>query len=346
MNSKYGKYGEVKGLRGRYHDFLGINFDFRTPGKLKLDMIQYVRNMLDDFPIKFTKEDKTPTPAGNNLLESGGKILAKSRKEQFHSTVAKGLFLTKRARPDIHTVISILCTRVKEPTESDWAKLVRMMKYLHSTWWFTLNIVAEDISTIKWMVDASFAVHPDYKSHTGATLQFGGSTSMGAIATVSRKQKLNTKSSTEAELVGADDISSLILWTQLFMESQGYPITKNILYQDNKSAILLEQNGKQSSSKRTRHLNIRYFFLTDQHDRGNVSIEYCPTDQMVGDYMTKPLQGNKFIRFRNLIMGKQEVDPMERVREKHQKCGIIHISRDQNMMGHDGQDPNGQSFQD
>ena len=134
---------------------------------------------------------------------------------------------------------------------------------------------------------------------------------MGSIVSVSRKQKLNTKSSTKAELVGADDITSLILWTQLFMEEQGYPIDRNILYQDNKSAILLERNGKQSSSKRTRHLNIRYFFLTDQLEKGNLEIEYCPTNAMVGDYMTKPLQGTKFVRFRELIMGPQEAEPKE-----------------------------------
>ena len=169
---------------------------------------------------------------------------------------------------------------------------------------------------------------------------------MGAIATVSRKQKLNTKSSTEAELVGADDISSLILWTQLFMDAQGYPIAKNILYQDNKSAILLEQNGKQSSSKRTRHLNIRYFFLTDQHERGNITIEYCPTDEMVGDYMTKPLQGSKFMKFRRLIMGEQQTQPMVKVNESHVQYGIIRTARDQDERKHAGQDSNGQTSQE
>jgi len=85
----------------------------------------------------------------------------------------------------------------------------------------------------------------------------------GALQGLSRKQRMNTRSSTEGELVGADDASVLIMWTLLFMEAQGYEIEKNILYQDNKSTILLEQNGKKSSSKRTRTLNIRYFYLTD-----------------------------------------------------------------------------------
>ena len=105
----------------------------------------------------------------------------------------------------------------------------------------------------------------------------------GAVQSVSRKQKLNTRSSTEAELVGADDMAVMILWTKLFLEEQGCGIKKNILYQDNKSAILLEENGKKSSGKRTRALNVRYFFLTDQVEKGNLQIKYCPTDRRLHD---------------------------------------------------------------
>jgi len=71
-----------------------------------------------------------------------------------------------------------------------------------------------------------------------------------------RKQKLNTRSSTEAKLVGADDMSQLIFWTKLFTEAQGDEIQHNILHQDNKSTVLLLKNGKSSSSKRTRALDI------------------------------------------------------------------------------------------
>ena len=87
------------------------------------------------------------------------------------------------------------------------------------------------------------------------------------------------------------------------MEAQGYKIWKNILYQDNKSTMLLLKNGKRSSGKRTRALNIRYFFLTDQCDKGNLSVEYCPTGEMIGDYLTKPKTGKEFHKFRDLIMG-------------------------------------------
>jgi hypothetical protein len=173
------------------------------------------------------------------------------------------------------------------------------MKYCNGTRNDKLVLSTDDLHVIKWYVDAAFAVHPDLKSHTGAIMSYGG----GAAQSISRKQKLNTRSSTEAELVGADDVAIMIMWTKLFMEAQGYNIEKNILYQDNKSTILLENNGKRSSSKRTRALNIRYFFLTDQIEKGNLSIEYCPTTEMIGDYMSKPLQGKLFQKFKKAIMG-------------------------------------------
>ena len=220
----------------------------------------------------------------------------------YHTMVAKALFRCKRARPDIQPTIAVLCTRVKDPNEADWAKLIRLMNYLNGTTReLRLTLSADNLHCIKWWVDASFAVHPDFKSHTGAVMKFGDGE--GAVQSISRKEKLNTKSSTESELVGADDVSVMILWTKLFLEEQGYEIEKNILYQDNKSAILLETNDKKSSGKRTRALNIRYFFLTDQVEKGNITIEYCPTDGMVGDFHTKPLQGEKFRKFRNEILG-------------------------------------------
>jgi hypothetical protein len=261
-------------------------------------MKDYVAEMVDDSGVKI--KSTRDTPAGEDLLSEGtGAKLDKARAELFHTIVAKGLFICKRARPDIHTAIAILCGRTQAPNENDWCKLIRVLQYLNGTRDFVLTLGADDLHVIKWYVDASFAVHPDFRSHTGGSMTFG----LGAVQTTSRKQKLNTKSSTEAELVGADDLSTMILWTKHFLEAQGYAVEKNILYQDNKSAILLEENGKRSSSKRTRHLNIRYFFLTDQIAKGNLSIEYCPTNSMQGDFFTKPLQGAKYFNFRDEIMG-------------------------------------------
>ena len=153
--------------------------------------------------------------------------------------------------------------RVQNPNKDDWNKLVHLLKFLNGTRNKKLRITADNLVVIKWYVDASFAVHPDYKSHAGATMMFDGG--KGSIMNLSRKQKLSTRSSTESELVGVDDASVLALWTKLVLEALGYDIKKNVMYQDNKSATLLETNGRQSAGKRSRALNIRYFFITEKY---------------------------------------------------------------------------------
>jgi hypothetical protein len=87
------------------------------------------------------------------------------------------------------------------------------------------------------------------------------------------------------------------------MKAQGYGVKDNVLFQDNKSYILLEKNGKASSSKRTKHISIQYFFITDRVRNEEVSLVWCLTGDMIGDYATKPLQGALFRNFRDQFMG-------------------------------------------
>ena len=151
--------------------------------------------------------------------------------------------------------ISVLLTRVRNPSVDDWGKLVRYMQYVKWTRKDILTLSADNLHVLKWYVDASFAVHPDFKSHTGAVLTMGE----GTLQSMSSKQNLNTRSSCESELVSTDDANTKIFWTKLFMEWQGYIIQRNILFQDNKSTILFIKNGRKSAGKRSRAINIRYF---------------------------------------------------------------------------------------
>jgi hypothetical protein len=109
--------------------------------------------------------------------------------------------------------------------------------------------------TLQWWVDASFAIHRDMKSHTGLTMSMG----KGSIISSSTWQKINMKSSMEAELVGVDDSMSIITWVCNFMEEQGFGVKDNVVYRDNQCAILLEWNGQASSGCCSRHINIHYF---------------------------------------------------------------------------------------
>ena len=105
----------------------------------------------------------------------------------------------------------------------------------------------------------------------------------GSVVSFSKKQKINVRSSTEGELVGADDGMSLILWSKYFIEAQGYTVETNKLFQDNKSTMVLEQNGRSSSSKRTKHIKSRYFFIQDKIADGDLEVDHCPTERMWAD---------------------------------------------------------------
>lgn len=242
-----------------------------------------------------TKSSATP----DNLfkVDEDCKKLKPNQAKEFHNLVAKTLYATKRARPDTCTAVTFLTTRVRDPDKNNWAKMVHLMMYIRGTRKLPLILSANGI--LKWWIDGSFTVHPNMRGHTRGGLSLG----RGFPIVNSMKQKLNTRSSMESELVGVDNCMPAILWTRYFMEAQGYGIKENIVFQDNQSAILMEKNGKALSSKCTKHINIRYYFVTDRINKNNLKVECCPMGDMIRDYMTKPNQGALFHKFRDQLMG-------------------------------------------
>ena len=298
LNGKYGTHKPLTVTNGTKHEDLGMTLDYSLPGKVVIDMSSYIRKVIGD--ARPDMDGRVFTLAAANLFEVNETApkLPEEEADYFHHMVARLLFVCKRTRPDIQTAIAFLSTRVRAPDRDDYKKLTRVIRYLRSCPEMNLTLEANNALVIKWYVDGSFAVHPDMKSHTGATMIIG----KGSTYSTSQKQKINTRSSTEAELVAVNDAMGQILWTKYFLESQGYEISNNILEQDNKSALLLEKNGRASSGKRTRHINIRYFFVQDRIASGDMTVEHCPTEEMIGDFFTKPLQGAAFKKFRDAIL--------------------------------------------
>ena len=176
------------------------------------------------------------------------------------------------------------------------------MNYIKLTIGLPLILSIDKSSNIKWHVDTAFSVHMYMRRHTGGFMTMG----IGGAYVQKRKQKLNTKSSTEADLVGVDDVMTKGICTRYFLKYQGQNIHGNIIYQDNQIAIKSENNSRQSSSKRTRHINIRYYFITDRITTQEVSMELCPTLEMIREYFTKALQGSQFCHFCDIILGIHE----------------------------------------
>ena len=146
------------------------------------------------------------------------------------------LFLSPQLRRDIQTAVSFLTTRVKKPDEDDWGQLKRALKYLKETRRLKLTLMIESVDVIKWFVDGSHNTHWDCKGHGSAMMAMG----CGAISSYSRRIKVNTRSSTETELVLVDAYMPEVLWSLYFIQAQGYGVKYAEIHQDNVSAQMLE----------------------------------------------------------------------------------------------------------
>ncbi len=243
LDDKYGAISEVKLTRGKIHEYLGMTLDCTVKGQVLVGMTDYVKKMVSEYPEELIDSPKVASPWMEHLFKvnSSSPQLSPEDKELFHNKTAQGLFLCKRAQPDTCPAIAHFTTRVRNPNEDDKHKMSRMIKYLKQTVNDRLTLRSDGSRCLRWHVDSAFAVLEDFKSQTGITMMMG----QGAVIGKSHKQSLNTRSLTESDMVGADDVAGPMIWAKNFLDAQSYEIKKgnNIMCQDNKSAILLEKNG-------------------------------------------------------------------------------------------------------
>jgi hypothetical protein len=301
MDGEFGQEEPLSKSRGKVHDYLGIVFDFSVKGEVVVDMSNYIRTIFAGMPEDMIGTAATAAAGHLFNVNENPVLLPPEKAEVFHRMVMQLLYLSQRGRPDLQTAVSFLCRRTGAPDEDDYKKLTRVMRYLQGTPDLLLTLSCDGSGLIQWWVDASYGVHADMKSHTGITMSMG----KGSVYSASNAQKIVGCSSTEAELIGVHDAMPMIIWTANFLKCQGIK-TDSVLYQDNKSTILLANNGRASVGKRSRHINIRYFFVKDRIANGELRTEHCPTLDMWADYFTKALQGQLFYKFRDLIMN---IDP-------------------------------------
>lgn len=279
------KFDAVTLVVGKKLDFLGMVLDFSTPKQVGVSTPGLEKVILADI------QGKAPSPAEDNLFKIDDKAAPLNAEEKalLHSNVMALLFMAKRSRPDVLLAVSFLTTRVLNPTQQDMSKLMRVMRYLNATRGKHVVLKPDHSVKVTAFIDASYAPHPDAKSHAGAFITLG----TGPIYVRSAKTKLVLKSSTEAELVALSDMAGELVWTRSFLIGQGLKIGPVLAFQDNKSTIILAERGK-NHSPRTKHIAVRYFFIKDRIEQGDIALEYLPTAKMIADLLTKPLQGEQF----------------------------------------------------
>lgn len=225
--------------------------------------------------------------------------MKESNMETFHHIVAKLLYVSKRARVDIDPTVASLCTRLSCSTEEDWTKLKRLLEYLRGTINMPRIIGANGLDIFETYVDASYTVHQDKRGHAGGLMTLG----LGVVQGKATIQKLNTKSSTESEVVGASDYIPWTVWSKRFLAEQGNILRRIIFYQDIQSVTKMESNGRKSRREKSRHTDIRYFCIKDIIRRDDIEVVHCLTKRMIADYYTKPSQGSLFKKMRDILLG-------------------------------------------
>jgi Reverse transcriptase (RNA-dependent DNA polymerase) len=292
------RYGEIALKHGPVINYLGMVLDFTIAGQAGVTMSGYTDDVLKSSGVLGTAR----TPGTDGLFEVRETALPVSEEVRvwFHKHVAMILYLAKRARPELLTAVSYLATRVTKCDGDDVDKLIRLIRYIRGTrdMGMILRPGASGIR-VHLFVDASYGVHADGRSHTGSCVVIGD---LGAVHCRSAKQTIVTKSSTEAELVGLSNSANQGLFLRNFLKLQGYSMPSVVVYQDNMSCMALLARGR-SGGERTRHIDIRYFWVKDRVNRGEATIVHKGTAELYANVLTKPLQGGQFVYERGCLTG-------------------------------------------
>ena len=303
IRAKYAKPGQpdIVVKKGPVVNYLGMTLDWSVPGQVRATQLGFVSELLADSELDFSKRAAT-SPAAENLFdvreEEEAGVIDKELKDWFHRFTAKCLYLAKRTRPEILTTVAFLCTRVTKSNLDDVKKLERLLSYLsgNKERGIVLRPGLKGMQ-VRQYIDAAYGVHTDCKSSSGGVTVLGDA---GPISATSCKQSIVTKSSSEAELVASSDLMNGPFYVRRLLIAQGYEPGPIVLYQDNLSCMALIAKGR-AGSERTRHISIRYFWIKQHVDGGDVIVEKLATEEMPANILTKPLQGSQFRYERKLL---------------------------------------------
>ena len=209
-------------------------------------------------------------------------------------------FLSTRSRPDTSFHVNYLSLFMKSATHHELKLANRILIYIFHGKDINLKFNGKAGLHFHAYVDSSYASHSDRKSQFGISIHINDSS--GSCISISKKAKLLALSSTEAEYLALFEASKTIMWLRQFLSDLGYsPLTPTVIYEDNKSAINIIQNGNDKG--RTKHMDIRYHYIRELVQYRHITVTYRPSSQITADILTKPLDAKLFLDHRKSLLG-------------------------------------------
>ena len=284
---------------------LGVQIDRDRPNRsISLSPRQYVLDLLQRFGFQDCSPVTTPLDPSVRLSTS----MAPSTQEEIDSmrsipyinAVGALAYLAIATRPDIAYAVAVLARFSQNPGPQHWRAIKHLFRYLKGTLDYRLTYSPSSSSNSDLFVtytDADHAGNPDNGRSTSGYLVKMGS---GAISWQSRLQSLVALSTTEAEYVAATTAGQEILFLRNLLTAFGYDLSSpSTLYIDNQSALQVAKNPEHHG--RMKHLDLRYYWLRDEVEKGSIRLEHVGTDEMPADLLTKALHRVKVAKFAEMM---------------------------------------------
>lgn len=265
----------------------------RNEGKIWISQTDYIKTIIEKFNMQDSKPVSTPMDANTklNTLKSTKEEQEKELEIPYQEAIGSLIYASQISRPDISFAVNALSSFNRNPSKAHWSAVKRIFRYLRGTTNYKLEYNKSGNRSIECYSDADWGNRSDRRSITGSCFKLQG----GLISWFSKCQKTVALSTTEAEYMAVSFSCQEALWLkQLSEELDPCPNKKTItLYCDNKSAICLTKNS--IINQRSKHIDIKYHFFQEHLSKGNIEVEFTPTEEMIADALTKPLFAQKHL---------------------------------------------------
>ena len=287
------EFKDVTEKTGDNISFIGI--EVMTDSKFNITLSQqgYVNKLLEEYGV--TESADYPDDTGTS--GDTGEVV----KNTYLKLLMKIMYVAIRTRPDILYTCVVLAS-IKEPTNRDYKKLIKVMEYLKGTADGHMVFKSEGELTVNCYVDASFNCHEDARGHMGFII-YPDLVGSSGVLIKSVKQKHVADSSAEAELMALHECVKHLIYIVSIYDELGFHQEGVQVRQDNKAVIQLSSSEPVNFKGRSKFINRKYFSVHEYVSSGEIELVYVGTDYNVSDFLTKALRGEKFRRFRIDIMG-------------------------------------------
>ena len=280
---------------GELNYFLGVRI-VQENDKIFINQSFYTEKLLKKFGFENAKPVATPVDV-SCVLEKASDDAELFDEEIYQSAVGSLLYLSTRTRPDITFAVCNVSKFCIKPTKAHWTAVKRIFRYLRGT--SDLGILYEKnskscvgYSDADWAGDKS-----DRKSTSGYCFLLSG----GLISWRTNKQSCVALSTAEAEYVALSSAGQEAVWLKtLLNDLKVFSIKEPMLiFEDNQSAICLAKNPR--DHPKTKHISIKFHYIRELIDSGEIKVQYCPTSEMLADIFTKGLSAEKFNKLRSML---------------------------------------------